>query len=52
LLMRIMICSCVYLNSKCIEIYTEPVLLNVHGALESIPRNEFHQPIWPGGPVR
>jgi hypothetical protein len=23
----------------------EPVFLNVHGAQESIPRNEFHQPM-------
>jgi hypothetical protein len=30
----------------------EPVFLNVHGAKESIPRNELRQPIWPGGPVR
>ncbi len=30
----------------------EPVFLNVHGAQEYIPRNEFRQPIWPGGPVR
>ncbi len=31
---------------------TEPVLLNVYGAPELIPRNEFRQPIQPGGPVR
>ncbi len=30
----------------------EPVFLNVYGAQESIPRNEFHQSMWPGGPVR
>ncbi len=35
-------------NSK----YTEPVFLNVYGAQESIPRNEFRQPMQPGGPVR
>jgi hypothetical protein len=36
LLMRIMICSCVYLNSKCIEIYAaEPVFLNVHPGIDS-----------------
>ncbi len=31
---------------------TEPVFLNVYGAQELIPRNEFRQPMWPGGPVR
>ncbi len=31
---------------------TEPVFLNVYGAQESIPRNEFRQPMYPGGPVR
>ena len=30
----------------------EPVLLNVYGAPELIPRNEFRQPMQPGGPVR
>ncbi len=30
----------------------EPVFLNVSGAQESILRNEFRQPIKPGGPVR
>ncbi len=30
----------------------EPVFLNVYGAQESIPRNEFRQPMFPGGPVR
>jgi hypothetical protein len=30
----------------------EPVFLNVSGAQESIPRNEFRQPMKPGGPVR
>ncbi len=30
--------------------WPEPVFLNVYGAQESIPRNEFRQPIWPGGP--
>ncbi len=30
----------------------EPVFFNVHGAQESIPRNDFRQSIWPGGPVR
>jgi len=34
------------------EQYTEPVFLNVYGALESKPRNEFRQPKKPGGPVR
>jgi hypothetical protein len=24
---------------------TEPVFLNIYGAQESIPRNEFHQPM-------
>jgi hypothetical protein len=28
------------------------VFLNVYGAPESIPRNEFRQPTYPGGPVR
>jgi hypothetical protein len=27
----------------------EPVFLNVYGAQESIPRNEFRQPMYPGG---
>jgi hypothetical protein len=31
---------------------TEPVFINVSGAQESIPRNEFRQPISPSGPVR
>jgi hypothetical protein len=30
---------------------TEPVFLNVYGAQESIPRNEFRQPIQPSGSV-
>jgi hypothetical protein len=30
----------------------EPILLNVYGAPELIPRNEFRQPMQPGGPVR
>ncbi len=30
----------------------EHVFLNVYGAQESIPRNEFRQPMYPGGPVR
>jgi hypothetical protein len=29
-----------------------PVFLNVYGAPELIPRNEFRQPMKPGGPVR
>ncbi len=33
-------------------IISEPVFLNVYGAQESIPRNEFRQPMLPGGPVR
>ncbi len=32
--------------------YPEPVFLNVYGAQESIPMNEFRQPMKPGGPVR
>jgi hypothetical protein len=32
--------------------YPEPILLNVYGALELIPSNEFRQPMSPGGPVR
>ncbi len=35
-----------------LPVYTEPVFLNVYGAPESIPRNEFRQPMQPGGPVR
>ncbi len=31
---------------------TEPVFLNIYGDQESIPRNEFRQPMKPGGPVR
>ncbi len=31
---------------------TRARILNVYGAQESIPRNEFHQPMSPGGPVR
>jgi hypothetical protein len=31
---------------------SEPVFLNVYEAQESIPRNEFRQPMKPGGPVR
>jgi hypothetical protein len=30
----------------------DPVFLNVYGAQESIPRNEFRQSMKPGGPVR
>ncbi len=30
--------------------YSEPVFLNVYGAQESIPRNEFRQPMKPDGP--
>jgi hypothetical protein len=30
------------------EVISEPVFLNVYGAQESIPRNEFRQPIVPG----
>jgi hypothetical protein len=33
-------------------ISAEPVFLNVYGAQESIPRNEFRQPMYPGGPVQ
>ena len=35
-------------TNKC----SEPVLLNVYGAPELIPRNEFRQPMQPGRPVR
>ncbi len=31
---------------------TEPEFLNFYGAQESIPRNQFRQPMYPGGPVR
>jgi hypothetical protein len=31
---------------------SEPVLLNVYGAPELMPRNEFRQPMLSGGPVR
>ncbi len=31
---------------------SEPEFLNFLGAQESIPRNQFRQPMWPGGPVR
>jgi hypothetical protein len=34
------------------RVETEPVLLNVYGAPELMPRNEFRQPMEPGGPVR
>ncbi len=30
---------------------TEPVFLNAYGARESIPRDEFRQPMQPGGPI-
>jgi hypothetical protein len=30
----------------------EPVFVIVYGAQESIPRNQFCQPMWLGGPVR
>ncbi len=33
-------------------LHTELVFLNVYGAQESISRNEFRQPMLPGGPVR
>jgi hypothetical protein len=36
----------------CTLFCTEPVFLNVYGAQKSIPRNEFRQPMKPGGPVR
>ncbi len=32
-------------NRNCIEEQTEPVFLNVYGAPELIPRNEFRQPM-------
>jgi hypothetical protein len=39
--------------SKCVEEDDrEPVLSNVYGAPELIPRNEFRLPMQPGGPVR
>ncbi len=34
------------------DLYSEPVFLNVYGAQELTLRNEFHQPMQPGGPVR
>jgi len=34
------------------EVTPGPVFLNVIRAQESIPRNEFLHPMWPGGPVR
>jgi hypothetical protein len=34
------------------EVNIWPVFLNIYGAQESIPRNEFHQPMKHGGPVR
>ncbi len=33
-------------------LHSEPVLLNVYGASELMPRNEFRQPMQSGGPVR
>jgi hypothetical protein len=39
-------------NPKTIFKNPDLVFLNVYGALESIPRNEFLQPMYPGGPVR
>jgi hypothetical protein len=39
---------CGLLRQKC----TKPVFLNIYGAQDSIPRNEFRQPIWPSGLVR
>ncbi len=30
----------------------EPVFLNVYGAQEPIPRHQFRQPMYPGGPVQ
>jgi hypothetical protein len=32
--------------------WSEPEFLNFYGAQESIPRNQFRQPMQPGGPVR
>ncbi len=34
------------------QLFAEPVLLNVYGAPALIPRNEFRQPMQPGGTVR
>jgi hypothetical protein len=34
------------------DLKPEPVFLSVYGAQESILRNEFRQPMQPGGPVR
>ncbi len=31
---------------------TEPEFLNFYGAQELSPRNQFRQPMYPGGPVR
>ncbi len=33
-------------------LYTEPEFLNFYGAQELSPRNQFRQPMYPGGPVR
>jgi hypothetical protein len=33
-------------------LWPKHVFLNVYGAQESIPRNEFRQPMYPGRPVR
>ncbi len=32
--------------------FCEPEFLNFYGAQESIPWNQFRQPMWPVGPVR
>jgi hypothetical protein len=48
------ILKCTYiLNTVALQLpLPEPVLLNVYGAPALIPRNEFRQPMEPGGPVR
>ncbi len=32
--------------------HAESEFLNFEGAQESIPMNQFRQPMWPGGPVQ
>jgi hypothetical protein len=48
---------CVYIEHDLLLLFStqlrgEPVFLNVYGAQDSILRNEFRQPMEPGGPVR
>ncbi len=50
--------STIYMQRQCVAgrgwevLSPEPVLLNVYGAPELMPRNEFRQPMQSGGPVR